>query len=88
MSHLYLFEVEGHFAVFAVESSCLAFSLIVSVLLREKDKGLAALAQYPLEFTATFVLSLKITDIFYLLLFLNCLFVTCKAGFQHCERAN
>lgn len=59
ISHLDLFKVEGHFAVFAVERSCLTFSLIMSVLLCTKDQGLTGLALYPLIFTATFMLSLK-----------------------------
>lgn len=59
MSHLDVFKVEGHFAVFAVECSCLTFSFIMSVLLCTKDKVLAGLALYLFKFTATFMLSLK-----------------------------
>lgn len=51
--------MEGEFAVFAVEHSGFAFSLVVSVPLRTKDRGLAGLALNPLQFAATFVLSLQ-----------------------------
>lgn len=51
--------MKGEFAVFAVERSGFAFPLVMSVLLCRKDEGLAGVALNPLEFTATFMLSLK-----------------------------
>lgn len=62
VSHLDVFKVEGHFAVFAVERSRLTFSLIVSVLLSAKDRGLAGLALDPLKLTAALMLSLNTED--------------------------
>lgn len=59
LSHLYVFIVECHFAVFAVQTSRLTFSLIVSFFLRLQDEVLAGFALYTLEFTAAFVLSLS-----------------------------
>lgn len=62
LSHLDLFKVEGHFAVFTVERSLLTFSLVVSVLVRTKDGHFAGLALHPFQFTAAFMLSLKMED--------------------------
>lgn len=58
-SHLDVFKMEGEFAVFAVKRSGFTFSLVMSVPLRTKDRGLAGFALDPLQFAATFVLSLK-----------------------------
>lgn len=62
VSHLDVFKVEGHFAVFAVERSRLTFSLIVSILLSAKDRGLAGLTLDPLKLTAALMLSLNMED--------------------------
>lgn len=51
--------MKGQLAVFAVEHSCFAFPLVMFVLLCTEDESLAGVALNPLEFTATFMLSLK-----------------------------
>lgn len=79
ISHLDVFEVEGHLAIFTVERSCFTFSLVMSVLLRAKDRGLAGLALYPLKFAATFMLSLKMEDRW--IIITTCLPISCMCVF-------
>jgi len=63
------FKVEGRFAVFTVERSCFTFSLVMSLLLRTKDGGLAGLALHLFKFTAVFMLSLKMEDRYIITMF-------------------
>lgn len=62
ISHLDVFKVECHFAVFTVERSRFTLPLNMSVQLCTKDRVLAGVTLHPLEFTATFMLSLKMEE--------------------------
>ena len=59
ISHLDFFKVESRLAVFTVKSPGLTFSLIVAVLVRDQDGGVAGLALNSIKLALAFMLSLK-----------------------------